>query len=659
MSPKNAATGRRTLESWKEIAGYLGKGVTTVQRWEKEEGLPVRRHTHQSLGTVYAFPDELDAWRATRGSQPASGVQPPRRNREWIWPSAAVILLAIAGAGWLIGGRSLREPAPGTSFFLATSGVAKQVRVSPDGRSVVYITSGKDGRTGNPLYIKPVDGGDERRLTSYQADDRWPRWSPDGALIAFARRNGNDIDIYTIPAVGGQERRIAGVINGGLSSLGEVNWVTWAADSKSLIVVDRRSSSEPLALHLVPLDTRTRRQLTDPPSNIVGDTIADVSPDGRSLAFVRWSTGFEADLYVTSLEGGAARRLTSDRAAIYGLTWTPHGEDILFSSSRMSALNTLWRVSAFGSRPPQRIAGVIDESVWPSAAKVSGDAGFRIAHHSITRSVNLMQLKSAQGPEGKPSPVCASTRFDWQAQLSPDGSQIAFSSTRGGSSNIWICEPDGRARQITFLSGSYTDSPRWSPDGRRLAFTSREGESREVFLANLDTREIRPLTHESSDEGRASFSRDGEWIYFRSNRSGRDEIWKMHSTGGAARQITRAGAREGFESPDGRLLYFVKERPQLGVWSVPSDGGVESRVTDGGRDTRWAVSRDGIYFVTPGAPYDVMMYRYDTRTTRPLYRISDSAGVWAGFTVSFDGATIVWPQTVRDSSDIAILDRVK
>jgi tetratricopeptide (TPR) repeat protein len=50
------------LHSWKEIATYLRRTVRTVHRWEKEEGLPVRRHPHKKLGSVYAFKSELDAW---------------------------------------------------------------------------------------------------------------------------------------------------------------------------------------------------------------------------------------------------------------------------------------------------------------------------------------------------------------------------------------------------------------------------------------------------------------------------------------------------------------------------------------------------------------------------------------------------------------------
>jgi TolB-like protein/tetratricopeptide (TPR) repeat protein len=56
----------RRLESWKEIAAYLGRDVTTVRRWERREGLPVYRILHSKLGSVYAYTTELDAWRDGR-----------------------------------------------------------------------------------------------------------------------------------------------------------------------------------------------------------------------------------------------------------------------------------------------------------------------------------------------------------------------------------------------------------------------------------------------------------------------------------------------------------------------------------------------------------------------------------------------------------------
>src|ERR1700745_3287564 len=60
------------LDSWKEIAAYLNRDVTTVQRWEKREGMPVHRHQHGKIGSVYTFREELDAWALTRNIRPSS-----------------------------------------------------------------------------------------------------------------------------------------------------------------------------------------------------------------------------------------------------------------------------------------------------------------------------------------------------------------------------------------------------------------------------------------------------------------------------------------------------------------------------------------------------------------------------------------------------------
>src|SRR4029453_9213806 len=54
------------LDSWKEIAAYLGRGIRTVQRWEREEGLPVHRLAHEKRGSIYARREELAAWWESR-----------------------------------------------------------------------------------------------------------------------------------------------------------------------------------------------------------------------------------------------------------------------------------------------------------------------------------------------------------------------------------------------------------------------------------------------------------------------------------------------------------------------------------------------------------------------------------------------------------------
>jgi len=63
---KQDMSDRRILNSWKEIAGYLGRGVRTVQRWEAQLGLPIHRPAGKDHSAVLAFSSELDQWLDSR-----------------------------------------------------------------------------------------------------------------------------------------------------------------------------------------------------------------------------------------------------------------------------------------------------------------------------------------------------------------------------------------------------------------------------------------------------------------------------------------------------------------------------------------------------------------------------------------------------------------
>jgi pentatricopeptide repeat protein len=107
----------KRLDSWKEIASYLNRDVTTVQRWEKREGMPVHRHVHDKRGSVYALPEELDGWIQSRrrpmddaeekleteSSPPVADAGPavpaPKRR---LWLVLAAALCICLPAGWLV-----------------------------------------------------------------------------------------------------------------------------------------------------------------------------------------------------------------------------------------------------------------------------------------------------------------------------------------------------------------------------------------------------------------------------------------------------------------------------------------------------------------------------------------------------------------------------
>lgn len=113
VQPNGAKHAPRKLDSWKEIASYLGREVRTVQRWEKTNGLPVRRLYHEQRGSVYAFTEELDRWVASRepGILASPGVDQPAPGPLRIRAGfGAVAICAAALAVVLIAQRVASQP---------------------------------------------------------------------------------------------------------------------------------------------------------------------------------------------------------------------------------------------------------------------------------------------------------------------------------------------------------------------------------------------------------------------------------------------------------------------------------------------------------------------------------------------------------------------
>jgi len=88
------------LESWKAIANYLQREVRTVQRWEREESLPIHRHEHKKQATVYAYRAEIDHWRATRDQTNLDRKSSHRKSRFLRFALLAVVAVVLAAAIW-------------------------------------------------------------------------------------------------------------------------------------------------------------------------------------------------------------------------------------------------------------------------------------------------------------------------------------------------------------------------------------------------------------------------------------------------------------------------------------------------------------------------------------------------------------------------------
>jgi TolB-like protein/Tfp pilus assembly protein PilF len=137
------------LESWKEIAAYLKRGVRTVVRWEKEEGLPVRRHVHHKLGSIYALRSEVDAWRDGRREKDSERVAPAHRVSQH---AAGRVLIAILPFENLSGVPAQVYLADG----LTEEMISELGRFSPRTLGVIARTTVMQYREKRPTSIKRI-----------------------------------------------------------------------------------------------------------------------------------------------------------------------------------------------------------------------------------------------------------------------------------------------------------------------------------------------------------------------------------------------------------------------------------------------------------------------------------------------------------------------
>ena len=148
--------------------------------------------------------------------------------------------------------------------------------------------------------------------------------------------------------------------------------------------------------------------------------------------------------------------------------------------------------------------------------------------------------------------------------LSPDGKQIAFSSSgqAKGSQVFTVPSSGGEPKMIVPETPSYFHA--YSPDGKYLAFVAQRNGNFDLFRVPADGGKQERLTTNTGYDDGPDYSPDGKWIYFNSNRSGKWAVWRMPAEGAGendakAEQVTFDDVEDWFPhcSPDGKRLVFV------------------------------------------------------------------------------------------------------
>jgi eukaryotic-like serine/threonine-protein kinase len=593
-------------------------------------------------------------------------VHVPARQ-PWAWTAApallVLLLLAVLFAWQRWGAPQSIEPLRATAFT-TLSGVERSPSLSPDGSQVAFTWNGPK-QDNQDIYVQQIGTGDPVRRTNDALNDYDPVWSPDGKWIAFLRSPPpaptglRSRELLLIPPLGGPERKLVDIKS---QDFPDAVYLAWSADSGSLLVTDSTGEGKPDALFVVSLATGESRQLTNPPASVLADTSPAVSPDGRSLVFLRRTSWGAGELHLLALGKeltavSEPKRLTVAKLGADYPAWLPDGEEIVFS-----AKGNLWRLAVTGEDAPRRIAYVGEAGMMPTISRAEPGQPARLIYVRSISDSNFWRIETtAPGAPttSAPRPAIASTKSEYHCQFSPDGRRVVFSSGRAGEQEIWVSDPDGaNAIKLTSLGALDTNCPCWSPDGKLIAFSSTGESEFDVYVVPAAGGKLRRLTSHPTMDLCPTFSRDGKWIYFHSKRSGDYRVWKMPADGGEAVMVAPHQGSLAFESLDGSNLYYLTPSIVSPVYRLPTAGGAPVQVLDGVVWFNFCLLKDGAYYMNRDGS-DTRLQYLSFLTGKSTTVAPNLGEVWAGLTATPDGKTILFTRFDASVDELMLVENFR
>ena len=628
------------LDSWKEIASYLKRDVTTVQRWEKREGMPVHRHLHDRMGSVYASRAELDAWTRSRnppgaqenGNDPLPTPPAPPAGPEiqtfltrWTFAlplAAAVAVLAIGASLWLHKTEYFwRNPIADAHFqtvsdFDGLEGAA----ISRDGHLVAFL-SDRDGQM--DVWLTQAGSGVFHNLTHGSVRElanpsiRTPGFSPDSSLVTFWVRRpngstGGDIGIWAVPTLGGEPRPY-------LEGLAELDW----SPDGSRLAYHTPGPGDPLFVA-----NGSRRSDDSPiftaPTGLHGH-FPLWAPDGAFIYFVQGTLPDKLDIWRIRPAGGTPERITSvngrvshpvllDRRTLMYLASDADG-----SGPWLYSMDVERRIPHRLTPGPDRYTSLAASSdgrrllvtlasprrtLWRLPIPVSSNAPTQTsvpAQISLTTSTgfsprlgpNYLLYVSATGTGDSIWKLAngAATEL-WSGQgaqvfggpaVAPDGRSIAFSIRQRGQTLLYLMQADGTNARVVADSLDLQDAPAWAPDGQSITTAADDHGVPHLFRVPIDGRGPASFVHEYSVD--PAWAPDGRFLVYSGPDIGTTFSVKAVTAEAAPRTLppltlTR-GARHLAFLPGGQALILLRgEIQHKNLWLIDLETGAQRQLTN-------------------------------------------------------------------------------
>jgi Tol biopolymer transport system component len=611
------------LDSWKEIAAYLNRDVRTVQRWEKQEGLPVHRHLHDERSSAYAFSNEIDEWLKGRAGHDDVVTQPvvigpselakelPVAGMRPVWRLVAVALAVVTGImTWAImRGPSAASPLSSLSVVFGPSERFREwgpdMALSPDGSTLVYGGSDVQG-TREQLRVRRIDRLESRVLEGVSGFA--PFFSPDGRWIGFY----------------GAEQLMKVSIDGGTPvplgvSSNRAGAADWGADN--FIVYADLTPQGTHGLFRISADGGTPQLVAALDGN--SDDAYWLTPqsidNGRVIICTvsrAVSSGPRFQVVAVSVATGERRVVVDD--AKHGL-YLGDGVLVYLRDSGLFATRfDLNRLETTGA-PVAAWDNVFERERRRSWTYANGTLvywpSWRVSRRLVWVDRNGKQELLPMPPAMYQSP-----------RVSPDGKRIAYSVAETAEyGDIWSHDL-GTGDTVRLTSDHRSGTPIWNTDGTAIIYSTLHSTGRDLMRLRLGiaaTPEPIPMVSgllQGASKEPLSWADNGRTLLV--SQSGFDSqplLWSVELNG--ARELKPVFARDmktgknSRISPNGRWIAYEAGNAQTDVfvaplqggppfWKVSSDGGALPVWSTSGRELFYrAGSRMMVVAVTPDGTF--------------------------------------------------------
>ena len=661
------------LDSWKEIAAYLNRDVTTVQRWEKREGMPVHRHLHDRMGSVYASRAELDEWTRSRNLPPASAngnivpspipTAPPPDTaiaaspaRKFLVPLAAVALVIVASI-WLQKVEYFwRSPIADARFQSVTDfdGVEQDAAVSRDGHLVAFL-SDRDGRM--DVWVTQVGSGEFHNLTHGTIPElvnpsiRTLGFSPDGSLVTFwVRKSGGsgtgDIGIWAAPTLGGEPRPY-------LDGVAEFDW----SHDGSKLTYHTPGPGDPLFVSDGSVKSDSRHIFTAPAG--LHSHFPLWAPDGAFVYFVQGSIPDKLDIWRVRASGGTPERITShngrvshpillDRRTLLYLASDPDG-----SGPWLYSMDVERRI-------PHRLSSGIDRY---TSLAASAD-GHRLVLTVASPKRTLWRLPVADSPAtvSTPARISLTTSTGSSPRLGPDF--LLYVSATSTSESIWKVANGTGTELWHGLGARIVGGPAIAPDGRSIAFSVRQNARAFLYAMQADGTNARAVTDALDLQGAPAWAPDGKSITSAADDHGVPHLFRVPLDGHPPVLFVGEYAVDPAWAPDGSFVVY--SGPDIGttfsVKAVTAEAAAHPlpnmTLTRGARHLAFVDGGRSLVFLRGEIQHkNLWLIDLKTGAERQMTNLPPDFDIH-GFDISPDGREVVL-ERVQEQADVVLLDLPK